>query len=71
MERSADPELLAKSIPLQVSNRVIQDSKTALAALLDTAQPEDIVVVAGSLYLVGEVRPLLAKASRSDVISPT
>ena len=71
MERSADPELLAKSIPLQVSNRVIQDSKTALAALLDTAQPEDIVVVAGSLYLVGEVRPLLAKASSSDAISPT
>jgi dihydrofolate synthase/folylpolyglutamate synthase len=71
MERSADPELLVKSIPVQVSNRVIHDSKTALAALLDTAQPDDIVVVAGSLYLLGEVRPLLAKASRSDVISPT
>lgn len=71
MERSADPELLAKSIPVQLLTRVIHDSKTALGALLDTAQPDDIVVVAGSLYLLGEVRPLLAKASNSDAISPT
>jgi dihydrofolate synthase/folylpolyglutamate synthase len=71
MERSADPELLAKSIPLQVSNCVVPDSKTALAALLDTAQPDDIVVVAGSLYLLGEVRPLLTKASSTQAISLT
>jgi dihydrofolate synthase/folylpolyglutamate synthase len=71
MERSADPELLAKNIPVPVPNRVIQDSKTALAALLDTAQPDDIVVVAGSLYLLGEVRPLLTKASsQGDALSP-
>jgi dihydrofolate synthase / folylpolyglutamate synthase len=71
MERSADPELLAKTIPIPVPNRVIQDSQTALAALLDSAQPDDIVVVAGSLYLLGEVRPLLAKASaRADAIPP-
>ena len=62
MERSADPELLAKSMPIPVSNRVIQDSQTALAALLDSAQPDDIVVVAGSLYLLGEVRPLLGQS---------
>lgn len=71
MERSANPELLAKSIPIPVPNRVIQDSQTALAALLDSAQPDDIVVVAGSLYLLGEVRPLLAKASaRAEAIPP-
>lgn len=71
MERSADPELLAKTIPIPVPNRVIQDSQTAFAALLDSAQPDDIVVVAGSLYLLGEVRPLLAKASaRADAIPP-
>ncbi|MGN6732734.1 MAG: bifunctional folylpolyglutamate synthase/dihydrofolate synthase [Candidatus Binatia bacterium] len=71
MERSADPELLAKTIPILVPNRVIQDSQTAFAALLDSAQPDDIVVVAGSLYLLGEVRPLLAKASaRADAIPP-
>ena len=71
MERSADPELLAKNIPIPVPNRVIPDSQTALAALLDSAQPDDIIVVAGSLYLLGEVRPLLAKASaRADATPP-
>ncbi|MGE5853689.1 MAG: bifunctional folylpolyglutamate synthase/dihydrofolate synthase [Deltaproteobacteria bacterium] len=71
MERSADPELLAKNIPIPVPNRVIPDSQTALAALLDSAQPDDIIVVAGSLYLLGEVRPLLATASAcADAIPP-
>ena len=71
MERSADPELLAKNIPISVPNRVIQDSQTALAAVLDSAQPDDIIVVAGSLYLLGEVRPLLDTASaRADAIPP-
>ena len=71
MERSADPELLAKNIPIPVPNRVIPDSQTALAALLDSAQPDDIIVVAGSLYLLGEVRPLLATVSAcADAIPP-
>jgi len=70
MERSADPELLAKNIPIPVPNRVIPESQTALTALLDSAQPEDILVVAGSLYLLGEIRPRLAKASSGDAMSP-
>ena len=71
MERSADPELLAKNIPVPIPSRVIQDSQTALAALLDRAQPDDILVVAGSLYLLGEVRPRLSKSfSSGDAVSP-
>ena len=71
MERSADPELLAKNIPVPIPSRVIQDSQTALAALLDRAQPDDMLVVAGSLYLLGEVRPRLSKSfSSGDAVSP-
>ena len=71
MERSAAPELLAKNIPVPIPSRVIQDSQTALAALLDRAQPDDILVVAGSLYLLGEVRPRLSKSfSSGDAVSP-
>jgi dihydrofolate synthase/folylpolyglutamate synthase len=71
IERSADPELFAKNIPVPIPTRVIQDSRTALTALLDRAQPDDILVVAGSLYLLGEIRPLLAKASSGgDALSP-
>lgn len=57
MERSADPQLLAESLNDPVPRRAIGDSRVALNALLDEAQPDDIIVVAGSLYLVGEVRP--------------
>jgi dihydrofolate synthase/folylpolyglutamate synthase len=59
MERSADPHQLAEKIPQMVPHRVIDNSHTALRALLTEAAPEDVIVVAGSLYLLGEVRPLL------------
>ena len=59
MERSADPHQLAEKIPPTVPHRVIDNSQVALRTLLAEAVPEDIIVVAGSLYLLGEVRPLL------------
>ena len=69
MERSADPELLAKYMKAPIPTRVVQDSRTAFHMLLAAAQSDDIVVVAGSLYLLGEIRPLLAKTvERSDTI---
>jgi len=52
-----------------IPTRVVQDSQTACHTLLAAAASDDIVVVAGSLYLLGEIRPLLAKAAeRSDTI---
>jgi dihydrofolate synthase / folylpolyglutamate synthase len=59
MERSADPHQLAEKIPPTARHRVIDNSQVALRTLLAEAVPEDIIVVAGSLYLLGEVRPLL------------
>ena len=35
------------------------DAGAALAALGDTAGPEDVICVCGSLYMIGEVRTLL------------
>ena len=76
MERSADPEHLAEIVNDQIPHRVIQDSRTALRTLLDESRPEDIIVVAGSLYLLGEIRPMLepiataqAASSGSDVFT--
>jgi dihydrofolate synthase/folylpolyglutamate synthase len=57
MERSADPQQLARHLADKIPHRVNEDSRTALRALLDTARPDDIVLVAGSLYLLGEIRP--------------
>jgi len=59
MERSADPEQLARSLSGTVPRRVIADSRAALRTLLAEATAEEIVLVAGSLYLLGEVRPML------------
>jgi dihydrofolate synthase / folylpolyglutamate synthase len=61
MERSADPQLLAQKFGAPIPHRVIADSRAALCTLLDEANEQDVIVVAGSLYLLGEVRPMLEK----------
>jgi len=59
MERSADPRLLAAQLGDNVSCRVIEDPRRGLNFLLESARPSDIVLVTGSLYLIGEIRPML------------
>lgn len=58
MERSADPKQLAESVHDRIPYRVITNSATALRTLFDEALADDIIVIAGSLYLLGEIRPL-------------
>lgn len=65
MGRSADPHQLSKHLALTVPHRVIEDSRTALYTLLTAAQPDEIIVVAGSLYLLGEIRPALQEFANS------
>jgi dihydrofolate synthase/folylpolyglutamate synthase len=70
MARSAAPEVLARHIAGRVPHRVIDDARQALGFLLADARPEDILLVAGSLYLLGEVRPVVQevrRARRADV----
>jgi dihydrofolate synthase/folylpolyglutamate synthase len=71
MERSADPQLLAEKFAESIPHRVISDSRAGLRTLLDEAHEQDVIVVAGSLYLLGEVRPMLeeiatTKAAESE-----
>ncbi len=74
MERSADPKQLAESVHNRIPQRVITDSATALRTLFDEALPEDIIVIAGSLYLLGEIRPLakqiVAGKTRTNSVAP-
>ena len=58
MERSADPAQLAAKFDAAIPHRVIRDAKVGLRTLLDEARDDEIVVVAGSLYLLGELRPM-------------
>ena len=60
-ERSAMPADLATALGPMVEKPVAQFSELARAldAVLQRAKADDLVVVAGSLYLVGEFRKLL------------
>ncbi|HEY2920473.1 MAG TPA: folylpolyglutamate synthase/dihydrofolate synthase family protein [Candidatus Binatia bacterium] len=59
MERSADPDQLAEAVEEKIPHRTIHDSQVALRTLLNEARSDDIILVAGSLYLLGEIRPML------------
>jgi dihydrofolate synthase/folylpolyglutamate synthase len=67
MERSADPRQLASYLTdRSIPHRVIEDSHLALRSLLDGVQPDEIVLVAGSLYLLGEIRPVVEEIARQN-----
>jgi folylpolyglutamate synthase/dihydropteroate synthase len=59
MERSVDPVELAQHFAGQVASRSHADARGALRALIDESAADDVIVVAGSLYLLGEIRPML------------
>src|SRR3989337_1848124 len=71
MERSADPKQLASHVAGRVPHRVMNDARQALGFLLADARPEDIVLVAGSLYLLGEVRPVVQEVRRARLAGAT
>jgi folylpolyglutamate synthase/dihydropteroate synthase len=50
---------------------VIDDARQALGSLLADARPDDIVLVAGSLYLLGEVRPVVQDVGRARLADAT
>jgi dihydrofolate synthase/folylpolyglutamate synthase len=64
MDRSADPRELSAQVADQVPHRIIEDSRSAIEFLIDHAAPQDLVVVAGSLYLLGEVRGVVRSIGR-------
>ncbi|WP_228721379.1 bifunctional folylpolyglutamate synthase/dihydrofolate synthase [Desulfosediminicola ganghwensis] len=57
-ERSAEPEQLAACLPEDVRDKAVlaRDVVDALKAAEQLATPDDMILVAGSLYLVGAVR---------------
>ncbi len=59
-ERAADPQQLAQKAAAHVQHvEAIADNSQALERALELANKEKLLVLAGSLYLVGGVRKLL------------
>jgi dihydrofolate synthase/folylpolyglutamate synthase len=65
MERSADPKNLEEKLSEPIPHCVITDSQQALRALIEHAEDSDVIIVAGSLYLLGEVRPMLDQIAKA------
>ncbi|HXG51069.1 MAG TPA: folylpolyglutamate synthase/dihydrofolate synthase family protein [candidate division Zixibacteria bacterium] len=61
MERSASPDLLAAHLGEKIPRRVVEDPETAVRTLIAELGPDDVGLVAGSLYLLGEVRPVIQR----------
>lgn len=59
MQRSADPWKIGAALAAKIPFTVVEEPARALRSLLERASPEDVILVTGSLYLLGEVRPLL------------
>ena len=59
MERCADPFYLASQLGGKVPHRAIGNARSALDYVLDGADSNDVILIAGSLYLIGEIRPIV------------
>ena len=65
LERSADPVQLQQEMAGKLQCRVIPDPRVAVETLVQNAAPNELIVITGSLYLLGEVRPLLASMAQA------
>jgi dihydrofolate synthase / folylpolyglutamate synthase len=61
MARSADPRILLEAVPQGVLATIVDQPGRALNQMLRAAEADQTILVAGSLYLLGQVRPLLAE----------
>jgi dihydrofolate synthase / folylpolyglutamate synthase len=65
LERSADPIQLQREVAGKLQSQVIPDPRLAAETVVQSAEPDDLIVITGSLYLLGEVRPLLATMAQA------
>ena len=57
--RAADPKAVLRAAPAPAGAAAIAEPEAALARVLETAGPGDLVCITGSLYLLGRLRPLV------------
>lgn len=63
IERSADPAQLRSALSGGVQWTIEENPVQAMRSLARRSGPNDVIVVAGSLYLLGEVRPVFTEAA--------
>jgi dihydrofolate synthase/folylpolyglutamate synthase len=60
-KRPLEPENLLPLFAAQVPARVIREPRRAMEQLMAESGPDDVIVVTGSVYLVGEIYPYFLK----------
>jgi folylpolyglutamate synthase/dihydropteroate synthase len=68
MDRSADPRDLISAVPADLPVAVIEDPAEAIASLIGRVGEDQNILVIGSLYLSGHVRPLLLSMRVSETL---
>ncbi len=68
MDRSADPRDLISAVPAGLPVAVIEDPAEAIASLIGCVGEDQNILVTGSLYLSGHVRPLLLRMRASEAL---
>jgi dihydrofolate synthase/folylpolyglutamate synthase len=64
-KRPLDPENLVAHFAPHVPTRVVREPLAAIARVVEESGPGEVVLVAGSVYLIGEIYPyFLARAGR-------
>ncbi len=69
MERSGEPELLHRLLPPGLPVKTIDDPMEAVGTLLGSAGRDEVLLVTGSLYLLGQVRPFLVQTKKLHIVS--
>ncbi len=68
MDRSADPEVLREAIPPGIPVNIVDDPLDGVRSLIKGAEADETMLVTGSLYLLGRVRPFLVRMREAEIL---
>jgi len=68
MDRSEDPKVLRDSIPTGIPVNIVDDPVEAIRSLIKGAEGNEALLVTGSLYLMGRVRPFLIRMREAEIL---
>ncbi len=68
MDRSADPEVLREAIPAGIPVNIVDDPIDGVRSLLRGVMADEVMLVTGSLYLLGRVRPFLVRMREAEIL---
>jgi folylpolyglutamate synthase/dihydropteroate synthase len=66
--RAEDPALLQAAFAAFCPTRIVDDAQAACRQLLAATQPGEALLIAGSLFLVGEVYPLFSPTAMKPLL---